>query len=52
LLEVLFNVSAEDHLDDDLANVPVLGLTQQLEDVVLRIQQQLEGNCAVMVLQN
>ena len=52
LFEVVRNVARQDHLRYDLAHVPVLRLRQQLEDVVLRVQQQLEGDRAVVVLEH
>ena len=52
LFEVVRNVARQYHLRYDLAHVPVLRLRQQLEDVVLRVQQQLEGDRAVVVLEH
>jgi len=49
---VVGDVTGEDHLDDDLPHVPVLSLAQELKHVILRVEQELESNCAVMVLQD
>lgn len=38
LLKVVRNVAGEDHFDDDLAHVPILCFTKQLEDIVLRVE--------------
>lgn len=52
LLEVVGDVTAEDHLDDDLSDVPVLGLTQKFEDIVLRVEEEFEGDGAMVVLKD
>lgn len=46
------DVRREDHLDYYLAYVPVLGLTEKLEDVILWIQKKFKRNRAMMVFQN
>lgn len=46
------DVTAEDHLYDDLPDVPVLGLAQKLKDIVLRVEEEFEGDGAVMVLKD
>lgn len=49
MFEMICHVSAQDHLDNDLTNVPVLGFTQLFENVVLGVKEKFEGNCAMMV---
>ena len=46
------NITAENHLDNDLANVPVLSFGEKLENVVLGVKEKFEGDGAVMVLQD
>ena len=52
LFEVVANVGAQNHLRNNLAHIPVLGLAQQFEDVVLGVQQKLEGDRAMVVLEH
>lgn len=52
LVKVIGNVARENHLDNNLTDVPVLSLAEQLKDVVLGVEQKLEGNSAVMVFKN
>lgn len=46
------DVCAQDHLGNDLSDIPVLGFGKELKDVILWVKEQLECNGAVMVLQN
>ena len=46
------DIAGQNHLDNGLPNTPVLGLTQQLKDIILGIEEQFEGDGAVMVLQD
>mmetsp|Transcript_46435 Transcript_46435/g.34112 ORF Transcript_46435/g.34112 Transcript_46435/m.34112 type:complete len:87 (-) Transcript_46435:582-842(-) len=50
--EVGGDVRGQDHLDYYVSHVPVLSFTQLFENVILGIKQQLETQCAVVVLQN
>lgn len=52
LFEVVRNIRTQDHLGNDLAHIPVLCLRKQFKNVVLRVQQQLECDRAVMVLEH
>ena len=45
-------VTRGNHLDYDLTDVPVLSLTQQLEDVVLRVEKDFKSDGTVMVLED
>lgn len=51
-IEVIGDVCAQDHLGNDLSDIPVLGFGKELKDIILRVKEQLECNGAVMVLQN
>jgi hypothetical protein len=50
--EVVTDVRGENHLCDDLAHVPVLGFRKQFKNVILRVQQKLERNGAVMIFKH
>ena len=52
LFEVVRNVTRQDHLRNDLAHIPVLRFWKQFKNVVLGVEQQLERDCAVMVLED
>lgn len=51
-VEVIRKVTRGNHLDYDLTDVPVLSLTQQLKDVVLRVEKDFESDGTVMVLED
>ena len=44
------DIAGQNHLDNGLPNTPVLGLTQQLKDIILGIKEQFECDGTVMVL--
>ena len=46
------DITRQNHLDNGLPHTPVLGLTQQLKDIVLRIEEQFESDSTVMVLKD
>lgn len=51
-IEMVRDVTRQDHLDDDGSHVPVLSFAEELKDVVLWVQKQLESYGAVVVLKH
>ena len=46
------NVRTQDHLRNDLAHIPVLSFRKQFKNIVLRIEEQLKCDGAMMVLKD
>jgi len=50
ICEMVSYVCCKNHFSHSPSHVPILGLTQKLKNIILRIKQELECNCAMMVL--
>jgi hypothetical protein len=46
------HICVQDHLCNDLPDIPILSFTQKLKNVVLRIKQQFESDGAMMILKD